>query len=91
MSTALVIIAIVVAVTVVATGGILSVKPVYAIDPVFGGCTGDVCPGATGFTPAAAAHTGESPPPANEAAPGHSSLPANEAIPGIAFRSNTIP
>jgi hypothetical protein len=52
MPTALVIIAIVAAVTVVATGGILSVKAAYAIVPSGSGpCTTSVCPGASGFTP----------------------------------------
>jgi hypothetical protein len=46
----LVIIAVAAAVTVVATGGILSVRPAYAIDPTWGSCTGNACPGASGFT-----------------------------------------
>jgi hypothetical protein len=52
LSTALVIIAIVAAVIAVATGGILSVKPAYAIVPNGSGpCTASVCPGASGLTP----------------------------------------
>ncbi len=82
MSIALVIIAVVAAVTtVVATDGILSVKPAYAIDPVWGGCSGSECPGASGFTPGYSAQIQHVP--ANEAAPGLSSnLP-----PGIALHT----
>jgi hypothetical protein len=64
----------------VATGGILSVKPAYAIVPVSGSCTSNACPGASGFTPGLD-HTGESHPPANSVAPGPLGPP------GIAFRT----
>ena len=78
---ALVIIAIVAAVTVVATGGILSVKPAYANDPGSNTCSAGVCPGASGFSPPALAQVLGVP--ANAVAPGHSpNLP-----PGIAFRA----
>lgn len=85
MSKALVITAIVVAVMVLATGGMLSVKSVYAIDPVWGGCTGSACPGDSGFTTGYSAQINNASP--NVANPGHSSSPANDVAPGIVART----
>lgn len=83
MSTALVIIAIVAAVTVVATGGILSVKPAYANNPNWSTCTQLVCPtpAASGFTPGASAQK-------IEGVPANSVAPGPLGPPGIAFRTS---
>ena len=72
-------------IAVVATAGILSVKPVYAINPGWVPCTGAVCPSptpaASEFTPGATSQKSGGEVPAKVAAPG----PSNNLPPGIAF------